>query len=410
MPRTSDRGSQVPLSPFRKLIGYADAAKAKGKHVYHLNIGQPDIPTPPHAVVALQQTPIKTLAYSPAIGILSYRQKLVEYYRSFDVEVTVDNIMVMTGASEAIQMLMYACFDAGDELIIPEPFYANYNGFAKIANVKIKSITCHIADGFALPDVAAFEALITEKTKAIFITNPNNPTGCFYSKEVLLALGELAIKYDLYLFVDEVYRDFCFDGNEFFSVLNIPGAENNVVVVDSVSKRYSACGARVGSIVTRNMEVVKTISKYAKLRLSPPGLGQILSEAMIDGSDEYMAAVKEEYDRRRLVVYYRLQQMPDVISYKPGGAFYCFAKFPIEDADHFCQWLLEDFEYKGATVMLSPGAGFYSTLGLGLDEVRMAFVLNTDDLEAAMDCLEKALEVYPQRTNRVLELSNSIAR
>lgn len=285
-------------------------------------------------------------------------------------------------------------------MIIPEPFYANYNGFAQIANVNIKSITCHIENGFALPDIAAFEKAITPKTKAIFITNPNNPTGCFYSKEVLLELGRLVKKYDLYLFVDEVYRDFCFDGNVFFSALNIPHLENNVVVVDSVSKRYSACGARVGCMVTRNEAVVESVTKYAKLRLSPPGLGQILSEAMVNGSEPYMETVKEEYDKRRMTAYNRLQRMSGVVSYLPGGAFYCFAKFPIQDADHFCQWLLEDFEYQGATVMLSPGAGFYATPGLGRDEVRMAFVLNTDDLEKAMDCLEIALEVYPGRVKK----------
>lgn len=397
MPKISKRGQNVPMSPFRKLIPVADAAKERGKHVYHLNIGQPDIPTPPKAMESLRNINMKTLAYSPAVGILSYRKKLVEYYANFDINVNTDDILVMTGGSEALQLIMFACLESGDEVIIPEPFYANYNGFAQIADVTIKSITSTIETGFALPKINEFENLITEKTRAICITNPNNPTGNLYSKRDLLALGELALKYDLYLIVDEVYREFAYDGQEFFSALNLTGLENNVLVVDSVSKRYSACGARVGAIVTRNEEVATIITRYAKLRLSPPGLGQILSEAMLEEGDEYNNEVKAEYDRRRIVVYNRLQKMDKVVSYKPGGAFYCFAKFPIDDADRFCRWLLEDFEYNGATVMLSPGAGFYSTPGLGKDEVRIAYVLNTNDLESAMDCLEKALEVYPGR-------------
>lgn len=401
MPKISKRGQHVPMSPFRKLIPVADAAKARGKHVYHLNIGQPDIPTPPKAMESLRHLDIKTLAYSPAIGNLSYRQKLVDYYATFDIEVTTDNILVMTGGSEALQMIMFACLEAGEEVIIPEPFYANYNGFAQIAGVTIKSITSTIETGFALPNIQAFEALITDKTRAICITNPNNPTGRLYSKQDLLALGELALKYDLYLIVDEVYREFAYDGQEFFSALNLRGLENHVIVVDSVSKRYSACGARVGATITRNEDLITIITRYAKLRLSPPGLGQILSEAMLDEGDDYNIEVKAEYDRRRLVVYNRLQQMDKVVSYKPGGAFYCFTKFPIDDADRFCRWLLEDFEYNGATVMLSPGAGFYSTPGLGIDEVRIAYVLNTKDLKAAMDCLEKALEVYPGRVEQI---------
>lgn len=392
------------MSPFRKLIPVADAAKAKGKHVYHLNIGQPDIPTPPKAMASLRDLDIKVLAYSPAVGHLSYREKLVDYYKKFDIKVTSGDIMVMTGGSEALQLIMYACLNQGDEVIIPEPFYANYNGFAQIADVTIKSITSTIDTGFALPHISQFEKLITDKTRAICITNPNNPTGNLYSKSDLLALGELVRKYDLYLIVDEVYREFAYDGQDFFSALNIPDLAENVLVVDSVSKRYSACGARVGAIVTRNQEVADIIARYAKLRLSPPGLGQILSEAMLDEGDEYNAEVKAEYDRRRIVVYNRLQKMDKVVSYKPGGAFYCFAKFPIDDADRFCRWLLEDFDHNGATVMLSPGAGFYSTPGLGKDEVRIAYVLNTSDLEKAMDCLERALEVYPGRVENAEQI------
>lgn len=397
MPTISTRGQQVPLSPFRKLVRYADEAKAQGKKVYHLNIGQPDILTPPAAITAFQQKKIDILAYSPAVGIASYRQKLVEYYKAFDIKVNESEIIVTTGGSEALQLLMYACFNRGDETIIPEPFYANYNGFAQIADVVIQPITCHIESGFALPSIADFERKITPHTKAILITNPNNPTGCFYDKKTLGQLGQLAKQYDLYLIADEVYREFCYDGNEFYSILNLEGLEEHTVVVDSVSKRFSACGARVGAIVTKNEALLNTIERYAKLRLSPPGLGQMLAEEMIDGMHSYLDATKSEYDRRRQVVFERLTAMADVVNYKPGGAFYCFAKFPVEDADHFCQWLLTDFEHEGATVMLSPGAGFYATPGLGQDEVRIAYVLNTQKLEKAMDCLTAGLAVYPYK-------------
>lgn len=386
------------MSPFRKLVPFADKAKAAGKHVYHLNIGQPDIATPPHALERLRADREEILAYSPAVGQLSYRRKLVDYYRTFDVELSPEHFIVTTGASEAIQFAMLACLDAGEELIVPEPFYANYNGFAQIGDVRIKPITCQIEDGFALPEPEAFEALIGPKTRGIFITNPNNPTGCFYSREALEALAHLAKAYGLFLFVDEVYREFCYDGNTFFSALRLEGVEEHVIVMDSVSKRYSACGARIGALVTRNEAVLEAVTRYAKLRLSPPGLGQILAEAMLDEQAGYMEQVQQEYDRRRQVVYRRLSQMPGVQSYLPGGAFYCFAKFPLASAEHFCRWLLESFEYKGATVMLSPGEGFYATPGLGTDEVRIAYVLNPKELEAAMDCLEQALTEYSKVT------------
>lgn len=394
MPNISKRGEKVPLSPFRKLVPFADQAKANGKHVYHLNIGQPDIATPAYALEQVRKNQEKILAYSPAVGKLSYRQKLSAYYRSFGVELSPEHFIVTTGASEAIQFALLSCLDAGEEVIVPEPFYANYNGFAQIGDIRIKPITCHIEDGFALPEIEAFEALVGPKTRGIFITNPNNPTGSFYSKEKLLALGELAVKHDLFFFVDEVYREFCYDGQDFFSALRLKGAEQHVVVIDSISKRYSACGARIGAMVTQNEAVLEAATRYAKLRLSPPGLAQVLAEATLDMEGAYMAEVKAEYDRRRQVVYQRLQAMPGVTSYLPGGAFYCFAKFPVDSSERFCRWLLEDFDYKGATVMLSPGAGFYATPGLGQDEVRMAYVLNATDLEAAMDCLEKALEEY----------------
>ncbi len=397
MPSISKRAEFVPLSPFRKLVPIANRVKAEGKKVYHLNIGQPDIETPQAALEKLRNTDLRILEYSPAEGIYSYRNKLVNYYEKFDVAVTPDDIIVTTGASEAIQILFQACFDAEDEIILPEPFYANYNGFAHIANLNIKPITCVIEDGFALPDITAFEALIRPKTKAIFITNPNNPTGCFYSRESLEKLAVLVKKYDLFLFVDEVYREFCYDQQTFFSSLNLAGIEENVVVMDSISKRYSACGARIGAIVTRNESLKQSIIRYAKLRLSPPGLGQILAEATLEMDETYIEYVKAEYDRRRRVLFNRLQAMPGVVSYRPGGAFYCFAQFPIDSADKFCRWLLEDFDHQGATVMLSPGEGFYATPGLGHNEVRIAYVLNTNDLEAAMDCLQKGLEVYPGR-------------
>ncbi len=397
MPSISKRAERVPLSPFRKLVPYADEAKKKGKKVYHLNIGQPDILTPPNAIKAFKEESIKIIAYSPAVGNASYREKLTHYYERNGIIVSPEEIIITTGASEGIQLLCFACFDPGDEVIIPEPFYANYNGFAQIADVNICPITCSIENGFALPSIEDFESLINEKTKGIFITNPSNPTGTFYPKEVLLELAVLVKEYNLFLFIDEVYREFCFDGQEFFSALNLKGLEDHVVVVDSVSKRFSACGVRVGAILTRNHSLLESITRYAKLRLSPPALGQMISEAMLENDEEYLEIVKEEYDQRRSIVYNRLSKMPGVISYKPGGAFYCFAKFPIKSSDHFCQWLLESFDHNGETVMLSPGAGFYASPGKGLDEVRIAFVLNVDKLEKAMDCLEEALKVYPER-------------
>lgn len=403
MPSISKRGTTVPTSPFRKLLPLAEAAKAKGRKIYHLNIGQPDILTPKVAMDAVRSADMKVLEYSQAEGNPSYRQKLTAYYRSFGVELNVEHIIVTTGASEAIQLALMACLDPADEIIVPEPFYANYNGFSHIAHTQIIPITCDIADGFALPKISDFERVITPKTKAIFITNPNNPTGCFYSRETLEALGQLVKDYDLFLMVDEVYREFCYDGQEFYSALRLEACEDHVIGMDSISKRYSACGARVGAVVTQNKTVLESISRFAKLRLSPPAFGQILAEATLDMDGTYLREVQEEYRKRRDIVYARLSQMPGVVSYLPGGAFYCFAKFPIDSAERFCRWLLEEFEYQGATVMLSPGDGFYATPGLGKDEVRIAYVLNVADLDAAMDCLEAALNIYPgllQRANK----------
>lgn len=385
------------MSPFRKLVPYADAAKRAGKQVYHLNIGQPDIETPAYALNKVRQSDFDVLAYSAAVGNQSYREKLARYYASFGVVVSPEHFIVTVGASEGIQLAMVACLDHGEEIIVPEPFYANYNGFAQIADVSIRPITCQIEDGFALPDIAHFEAAIGPKTKGIFITNPNNPTGCLYDQATLEGLGRLCREYGLYLFVDEVYREFCYDGQSFYSALRLADIDDHVVVLDSVSKRYSACGARIGSIVTRNEAVLEALTRYTKLRLSPPGFGQLLAEAALDMDGSYMERVHAEYDLRRRTVYQRLSQMKGVESYLPGGAFYCFARFQIDNADRFCRWLLEDFDHQGATVMLSPGEGFYATPGLGLDEVRIAYVLNEKDLNAAMDCLEQALAVYPGR-------------
>lgn len=394
MPTISKRAQTVPLSPFRKLIAIANKAKENGKHIYHLNIGQPDIETPSEALDKLKSTDISILEYSPSVGYQSYRDKMVGYYRNFEIEVNANQIIITTGASEAIQLVLMACLNEGEEIVIPQPYYANYNGFSHIANTNINPITTVIENGFKLPAPEDFEKMITPQTKGIMITNPNNPTGCLYSRETLMALGAIVKKHDLYFIVDEVYREFCYDGQDFFSVLNIPGIEDNVIVVDSISKRYSACGARIGAIVTRNQDILDAVRRYANLRLSPPGLGQILGEALVEMDGTYMDTTKAEYDRRRNVVYNRLQKMEGVTSYLPGGAFYCFARFPIDSAEEFCRWLLEDFEYKGTSVMLSPGNAFYSGEGLGEQEVRIAYVLNEEKLEAAMDCLEQALITY----------------
>ncbi len=397
MPTISERGQRTPLSPFRKLVPLADKAKAAGRHIYHLNIGQPDILTLPGALPRTWEQLPQILAYSPANGLLSYRQKLVDYYRRFDVTVSSEEIVVTTGGSEAILFFMLACLDPGDEIIIPEPFYANYNGFAHMSGVKVIPVTCHIENGFALPPIEAFAEKITSRTKAIFITNPNNPTGVCYEERALQTLAELVAAHDLFLCVDEVYREFVYDDARFISALQLDNIADQVVVVDSVSKRYSACGARVGALVTRNEAVLEAVIRLAKLRLSPPGLGQLLAEGALENDASYLEEVQQEYDRRRQVAYRRLAAMPGVTTYLPRGAFYAFARFPVDSAELFCRWLLEDFSLDNATVMLSPGEGFYATPGLGVDEVRLAFVLNETDLEAAMDCLEAALAVYPGR-------------
>ena len=394
MPKISQRVAQAYSSPIRKLTPFADQAKADGKKVFHLNIGQPDLLTPDAAFDKIKNTDMKVLAYGSSKGKLSYRKKLVQYYQRFDIEVTAEDILVTTGASEAILFLALSCMDKDDEIIIPEPFYANYIGFSEIADISIQPITSTIETGFQLPSVDDFEKLITPRTKAILICNPNNPTGCLYSKEDLEALGALVKKHNIFLFVDEVYREFCYDGLEFFSALNLKGLENNVAVVDSISKRYSACGARIGAIISRNKELVEAITKLGQFRLCAPMLGQMVAEAILDNDDNYLTEARNEYARRRGLLYQRLSNMKGVTCYQPGGAFYIFAKLPIDDGDKFCQWLLEDFSHNNQTVMLSPGAGFYATKGLGKQEIRIAYVLNCDDLNLAMDCLEVALEKY----------------
>ncbi|MFK7775493.1 MAG: pyridoxal phosphate-dependent aminotransferase [Saprospiraceae bacterium] len=394
MPEISKRVAQAYSSPIRKLTPFADQAKANGKKVFHLNIGQPDLETPPAAFEKIKNTDLKIIKYGASQGVLSYRKKLVNYYQRFEVEVSAEDILVTTGASEAILFLVLSCMDMGDEVIIPEPFYANYIGFAEIGDVAIKPITSNIETGFALPSAADFEKIITPKTKAILICNPNNPTGCLYSKEALQELGALVKKHNLFLFVDEVYREFCYDGLDFFSVLNLEGLEKNVAVVDSISKRYSACGARIGAIISRNEELINAITKLGQFRLCAPMLGQIVAEAILENDGNYLTEALAEYDLRRELLFERLSKMEGVTCNKPGGAFYIFAKFPIDDSDKFCQWLLEKFTHENQTVMLSPGAGFYATEGLGKQEIRIAYVLNCDDLNQAMDCLEVALKEY----------------
>lgn len=387
----------MPASPIRKLVPYAEAAKRKGTKVYHLNIGQPDIETPRMALDAVRHFDFKVLEYSHSAGNESYRRKLSSYYKRVGIDVDYSQIIVTTGGSEAILFGFMSCLDAGDEVIIPEPFYANYNGFAVAANVVVKPLTSYIGNGFALPPVAEFEKLITPRTRAIVICNPNNPTGYLYSKEEMETLATIVISRGLYLFSDEAYRDFCYSGTH-LSAMNLKGAEDNVLMMDTISKRYSACGGRIGALVTRNQQVLDTVMKFAQARLSPPSFAQILGEAATELPADYFNSTKAEYRKRRDVLVSRLNKMPGVFCPNPGGAFYAMASLPVDDSDVFCQWLLESFSYQGQTLMLAPAGGFYGTPGLGTTEVRLAYVLNTEDLEKAMDCLEKALEEYPGRS------------
>jgi len=393
----SNRGLNMPASPIRKLVPFAEEAKKKGIKVHHMNIGQPDIETPPSILQAVKDTKIKVLAYSHSAGNESYRNKLVGYYMKLGLDIAPDQIMITSGGSEGIIFGMMACLDPGDELIVPEPFYANYNGFAVMAGIEIVPITSNIETGFALPPIADFEKVITPKTKGILICNPNNPTGYLYSKEEMKSLEEICLKHQLFLFSDEAYREFCYEGIA-TSAMELSKIQDQVIIFDTISKRYSACGARIGAFITKNKEVYNAAMKFAQARLSPPGLAQILAEAALDLPDNYFDIPKAAYQSRRDLLVKRLNQMEGVLCPNPGGAFYVIAKLPIDDGDRFCQWLLESFDYKNETVMLAPASGFYNTNGLGKNEVRLAYVINNEEIDRAMDCLEESLKVYPGKT------------
>lgn len=399
MPKISSKAEKMPASPIRKLVPYAEEAKKRGITIFHLNIGQPDIETPEIMMNAVKNISAKVLEYSHSGGIESYRKKLCSYYNQHNIHLDINNIIITTGGSEAIQIALNTCFNAGDEIIIPEPFYANYNGFSTTSNVVIKPIRSYIETGFALPPITEFEKLITPKTKGIMICNPGNPTGYLYSREELELLKELILKYDLFLLSDEVYREFCYDGKEYVSVMHLKGIDNNAILLDSISKRYSACGARIGCIISKNKEVMEAAMKFAQARLSPPTFGQIGAEAAIDTPASYFEEVKKEYVARRNFVVDALNKIPGVFCPKPSGAFYCIARLPIDDSDNFCQWVLEHFSFNKQTVMLAPATGFYSTKGEGKKEVRVAYVLKIEDLKNAMICLEKALEEYAKKVN-----------
>ncbi|GAC1420650.1 MAG: pyridoxal phosphate-dependent aminotransferase [Flavisolibacter sp.] len=390
----SQRGLMMPPSPIRKLVPFAEGAKSKGIKVFHLNIGQPDIETPPAILDAVRKADIRVLEYSHSAGNESYRRKLVKYYHSVGIEITPAQIIITTGGSEAIMFSFMACLNPGDEVIIPEPYYANYNGFAVASGVSIRPITSHIENGFALPPMQKFENAITSKTKAIVICNPNNPTGYLYSRQEMDDLKFICLKHNLYLFSDEAYREFSYSGPS-ISAMHLVDMEEHVILMDTVSKRYSACGARLGAFITKNKKVYDTAMKFAQARLSPPGLAQILGEAAVDLPSSYFDEPKAEYRKRRDLLVKRLNAMLGVFCPVPGGAFYAMARLPIDDADKFCQWLLESFSYKNKTLMLAPASGFYGTPGMGKNEVRIAYVLNLKDLDEAMDCLENALVQYP---------------
>nr|MBP6314949.1 pyridoxal phosphate-dependent aminotransferase [Chitinophagaceae bacterium] len=394
MPNVSLRGDMMPSSPIRKLVPYAEQAKKRGVKVYHLNIGQPDIVTPKLIMDAVRNCNITILEYSHSAGFESYREKLTAYYKHLSIDVTKNQIIVTTGGSEAIQFAMMSCLDPHDEIIIPEPFYANYNGFAVAAQIKIVPITSSIEDGFKLPPIEDFERNITPRTKAIMICNPNNPTGYLYSAQEMEVLRDICLKHNLFLFSDEAYKEFCYDNQQHISAMHLKGLENHVILMDTISKRYSACGGRIGAFITKNAEVYDTAMKFAQARLSPPTFAQIAGEAAIDLPADYFEEVKVEYVKRRDLLVKRLNQIPGVFCPNPGGAFYAMAKLPVESAEDFCQWLLESFSYKNQTVMMAPAAGFYATKGLGKNEVRFAYVLNCEDINNAMDCLEVALTQY----------------
>jgi len=398
MPKISLKGQAMPASPIRKLTPFADKAKKDGKKVYHLNIGQPDIETPDLMLDAIKNIDFKIWAYTASEGTLSYRTKLAHYYNKLHYNIKPENIIVTNGGSEAITFAMQTCLNPGDEIIIPEPFYANYNGFACMSDVIVKPILSYIENGFALPPIAEFEKHITSKTKAIIICNPNNPTGYLYSIEELKELKKLCLKHDLYLFSDEAYREFCYDGRTFYSPMHLEGLDDHVVVFDTVSKRYSACGARLGCLVTKNETILAAVLKFAQARLSPPMIAQIAAEAAIDTPQSYFDKVNKEYTERRDYLVTVLNAIEGVFCPNPGGAFYVIAQLPIDNSDTFCKWILESFEYNNQTVMMAPATGFYSSKLAGINEVRLAYVINKDDLKNAITCLEKALQEYPGRT------------
>lgn len=398
MPTLSSRGIAMPESPIRKLVPLSNAAKERGIHVYHLNIGQPDLPTPQEGLDALKRIDRTVLEYSPSEGLLSLRQKLKQYYDKFNINVDVDDIIITAGGSEAVLFAFLACLDPGDEIIVPEPAYANYMAFAISAGAKIVTVPSSIDDGFALPSMAEFEKLITPRTKGILICNPNNPTGYLYTMKEMIQLRDLVKKYDLYLFSDEVYREFCYTGAPYISAFHLPGIEEQVVLIDSVSKRYSECGIRIGAIITKHKELKKSIMKFCMARLSPPLLGQIVAEASIDASPEYMLMNYNEYVERRKFLIDGLNRIPGCYSPIPMGAFYTVVSLPVDDADRFCEWCLSDFSYEGSTVFMAPASGFYTTAGSGRNEVRMAYVLKKEDLAKALRVLAEALKAYPGRT------------
>ncbi len=397
MPQLSQRSAVMPASPIRKLVPFAVAAKKKGIKVYHLNIGQPDIQTPQQGLDALRNIDRKVLEYSPTPGIQSYRDKLVGYYAKYNINLTADNIFITCGGSEAVMFAYMTCLNPGDEIIIPEPAYANYMGFACETGVVVRTITTRIEDGFALPEAEEFEKLITPRTRAIMICNPNNPTGTLYSDEELLKLRDIVKKHDLFLFADEVYREFAYNGKPYLSCMCLEGIEQNVVMIDSVSKRYSECGIRIGALITRNMDIMAAVNKFGQARLSPPLIGQLVAEASLDAPEQYHQDVYDEYIARRNCLVEGLNKIPGVYSPMPNGAFYTMVKLPVQDSDDFCRWCLEEFNYEGETVMMAPATGFYATPGAGKDQVRMAYVLKIDDLKRALVILEKALEAYNAR-------------
>ena len=394
MPQISERGILTPASPIRKLAPLANAAKARGVHVYHLNIGQPDLPSPKEGLEAMKHVERQILEYSPSQGFLSYREKMLKYYERYDIHLDADDIIVTNGGSEAVLFAFLACLNPGDEIIVPEPAYANYMSFAITAGAKIRTIATTIEEGFSLPKVEAFEELINERTRAILICNPNNPTGYVYTRREMNQIRDLVKKYDLYLFSDEVYREFIYTGSPYISACHLKGIEQNVVLIDSVSKRYSECGIRIGALITKNAEVRKAVMKFCQARLSPPLIGQIIAEASLDAPDDYFKATYDEYIARRDCLIEGLNRIPGVYSPIPMGAFYTVAKLPVDDAEKFCAWCLSDFEYEGETVMMAPASGFYTTPGAGRDQVRIAYVLKCDDLKRALFILEKALETY----------------